>query len=83
MATPTETKSESGAEASVIRPDIVRDEYLDFLDRLRESGATNMFGAGPWLRRAFGLSEKQSHAVLSYWMKTFPRAPSPTPVSQE
>lgn len=28
-------------------------EHLEFLDDLRESGATNMFGAVPYLRREF------------------------------
>jgi len=31
------------------RPEIVTDEHLDYLDELRESGVTNMFGAGAYL----------------------------------
>jgi hypothetical protein len=53
------------------RPAVVCDEHLDFLDDLRESGVTNMFGAGPYLRDEFPLTKSESHAVLSYWMKTF------------
>ena len=45
-------------------PDIVR-----YLDSLRESGKTNMFGAGPYLREEFALTKPESHAVLSAWMK--------------
>ena len=44
--------------------------YFDFLDDLRESGITNMFGAGPYLREEFDLSRADSHAVLGMWMKS-------------
>ena len=53
------------------RPDSVQDEHLIYLDGLRESGVTNMYGAGPYLVEEFGLSHNKSHEVLSYWMKTF------------
>ena len=55
----------------LVRPDFVTDEHLEYLDRLRESGKTNMFGAGPYLVRKFRMTEKRSHEVLSYWMKSF------------
>ena len=29
------------------------EEYFEFLDDLRETGATNMYGAGPYLRSEF------------------------------
>lgn len=53
------------------RPEKVTDEILEYLDELRESGETNMFGAGPYLVREFGLSRQESHDGLAYWMKTF------------
>ena len=43
--------------------------YILFLDALRASGETNMFGAGPYLREEFGLSRDESHRVLSAWMR--------------
>lgn len=46
-------------------------EHLKYLDKLRESGATNMFGAGPYLVRRFGMTREQSHTVLQEWMDTF------------
>jgi hypothetical protein len=55
------------------RPACCADEHLDYLDVLRESGVTNMFGAGPWLVNAFGVSRDESHKILGYWMDTFPR----------
>lgn len=65
---------------TIKRPAFVTDEHLTFLDELRESGETNMFGAGPYLDEEFPeLREgKRSHrssdkarAILSYWMDTF------------
>ena len=53
------------------KPEIVEDKHLEFLDDLRESGVTNMFGAGPYLVSEFGVSKKESHDILSYWMKSF------------
>lgn len=46
-------------------------DYFDYLDDLRESGETNMFGAGPYLMREFGIGRAESHLVLSAWTKTF------------
>lgn len=53
------------------RPAIVEDEHLEYLDTLRASGVTNMFGAGPYLQKEFGLGRLDSNDVLVYWMKTF------------
>lgn len=66
--------------AETERPEFCTDEMLDYLDCLRESGATNMFGAGRYLEeeypelaegsRSYRAGPKAS-AVLQYWMKTF------------
>ena len=53
------------------RPDFVTNEHLEYLDDLRESGVTNMFGAAPYVEATFGLSRSESRAVLTYWMRTF------------
>ena len=54
------------------RPEFCRDEHLEYLDNLRESGVTNMFGAGAYLRYEFPeLGRKESGKILGYWMKTF------------
>ena len=53
------------------RPVVVEDEHLIYLDNLRESGDTNMFGAGLYLENAFGLNEDAARKVLTYWMRTF------------
>jgi len=53
-------------------PDFMDEEMLSYLDSLRESGATNMFGAAPYLVEVWPeLSIMQSRKVLAYWMETF------------
>ena len=44
-------------------------KYFDFLEDLRQSGDTNMFGASPYLQRAFGLDDTEAHAILGRWMR--------------
>ncbi len=53
------------------KPSFLKEEYLEYLDNLRESGATNMYGARPYLQKAFKLSKEAAREILSYWMKTF------------
>ncbi len=53
------------------RPNVVLTEHLDYLDALRESGVTNMFGAGQYVKTEFGLSTQDARTVLNYWMETF------------
>ncbi len=53
------------------RPENVTDEHLEFLDDLRESGVTNMFGAGAYVQDEFDVSRDEAGDILSYWMKTF------------
>lgn len=48
-----------------------KQEHLEYLDELRESGVTNMFGAAPYLQRAFGLSPEDAQQSLIEWMETF------------
>lgn len=46
------------------------DKYLVYLDSLRASGATNMFGACPFLMRAFPkLTRTEAEGILTYWMR--------------
>ena len=46
-------------------------EYFEYLDELRESGETNMFGARPYLMEEFNLDREEAHKILSEWMRTF------------
>lgn len=47
------------------------EKYFKYLDWLRETGITNMFGAAPYLEEAFGISRKEAREVLGEWMRTF------------
>jgi len=54
------------------RPEILLDEHLEYLDELRESGDTNMWGAKPYLISEFpDLENKEAGNIISYWMTTF------------
>lgn len=47
-------------------------EHLEYLDELRETGVTNMLGAGTWLRSEWpGMNRQQSTTILQYWMHTY------------
>jgi len=46
-------------------------KYYIYLDHLRESGVTNMFGAAPYIQSAFNLSKKEARDILADWMETF------------
>jgi hypothetical protein len=48
------------------------DPYFEYLDGLRESGETNMFGAAPYLQAAYPeMSSAEARKVLGEWMRTF------------
>ena len=49
----------------------MKQEHLTFLDKLRKSGKTNMFGARPYLQRKFSLENKESDDILTYWLENF------------
>ena len=53
------------------KPDCVTDEYLEYLDYLRDSGTTNMYSASPYLIDEFGLDKKEAIEILKYWMNSF------------
>jgi len=53
------------------KPQFMLDVHLEFLDRLRELGSTNMFGASRDLAAHFGLELEQARDILKYWMSTF------------
>jgi len=46
-------------------------EVMEYLNRLRESGATNMFGATPYVIEEFGLDKSEARRILSLWMRNF------------
>ncbi len=46
-------------------------EYCSYLDVLRESGMTNMLGAGQYLEKAFNLKPHEARDILLSWMEEF------------
>jgi hypothetical protein len=53
----------------------IRPEF-EFLNRLGESGETNMFGASPYLQDEFGFDRKEANTVLMEWMRWVSENPS-------
>lgn len=54
------------------RPSFVTDDHLTYLDGLRESGVTNMYGATPYIQSEYPeLTKEQTKGLLMYWLKTF------------
>lgn len=48
------------------------EEHREFLNELRESGVTNMFGAAPYLQEEFPeLDRKEAREIVQEWMRTF------------
>lgn len=47
------------------------EEYFEYLDCLRESGVTNMFGATPYLVEEFSIEKEEARKILKEWMDTF------------
>ena len=45
--------------------------YFDYLVTLRDSGVTNMMGAGAYLQRDFGLSRYEAKDILLEWFESF------------
>ena len=61
---------ELAKKAGVEYPDGLTEEHLDYLDGLRESAVTNMFGAGPYLEAEFGIDKRTAKSYLTFWMQT-------------
>lgn len=46
-------------------------EVLEFLDTLRDSGVTNMFGAAPYIVDEFRIDKEEARRMLTLWMNNF------------
>ena len=51
-------------------------EFFIWLNRLRESGETNMYGASPYLQCAFSLNKREASKILVEWMEWVNSNPS-------
>jgi hypothetical protein len=48
-----------------------QEDYFKYLNELRASGVTNMWGAGPYLEDKFWLTKQEAKDVLVAWIKSF------------
>jgi hypothetical protein len=50
-----------------------KEKYFNYLNDLRDSGTTNMFGAVPYLMKEFPgeLDRNEARKVLTDWMESF------------
>lgn len=46
-------------------------KYYKFLEALRKSGDTNMFGATPYLMERFSLKRDEASNILAEWMDSY------------
>jgi hypothetical protein len=49
----------------------IEKEVMQYLNVLRDSGVTNMFGAAPYVQEEFGLDRAEARRVLTLWMDNF------------
>jgi len=46
-------------------------EVFNFLNELRISGVTNMYGASPYIEDIFSINESEARKLLILWMENF------------
>lgn len=46
-------------------------EVFEYLNKLRESAVTNMFGAGAYIQSEFGIDKKEANTLLAKWIEQF------------
>lgn len=46
-------------------------EVFLYLEELKMSGETNMFGAGKYLQERFEMTKEEARDMLSLWMKSY------------
>ena len=61
-----ELRDRNMEKSEIARPEFVEDYHLEFLDELRLSGQTNMFGAAPYLVEEFLIDRKEAREILGY-----------------
>ena len=49
-----------------------KDEIFEYLFNLRDSGVTNVVGAGAYLEVEFGMNSREASSWLGEWIKLFP-----------
>lgn len=59
------------AIGATVETDNDEETVFKYLDDLRESGVTNMFGATPFIEGKFEIGRADAGALLTKWMRTF------------
>lgn len=49
----------------------LKSQVFTYLDELRESGTTNMYGAPTYVREEFGVGKREAMSLVSSWMRDF------------
>ena len=52
---------------------MTNNKYWIYLENLRRSGITNMYGATPYLMEEFGLNQREAVEILVDWIKNYNR----------
>lgn len=52
----------------------IEKKAMEFLNFLRRTGVTNMFGAAPYVEEEFGLDKREARRILTLWMLNFNEA---------
>ena len=52
-------------------PDYTEEDVFVYLDDVRESGVTNMYGASPYIIKEFAVTRYEANRLLAKWMETF------------
>ena len=50
---------------------MIGNKYRIFLENLRRSGVTNMFGSASYVVDEFGVSHNEAVKIVSEWMKNY------------
>ena len=50
---------------------MTNNEHWIYLEHLRRSGVTNMYGAAPYLMDEFDLEKKEATKILVEWMNNY------------
>ena len=50
---------------------VTEKEVFEFLEDLRESGTTNMFGAGPYVQKKFRMNKHEAKDWVLKWMNSY------------
>lgn len=50
---------------------VLKEKVFVYLDELRESGVTNMYGAGPYVEDEFDVDRRTARSLVVEWMETF------------